>query len=218
MNMGDGRQSGRIPAGGDGHDPADRRQCTGDANTTGEHPDAAKSRPIEARRWLTSCLGLGFGPIAPGTWGSLPPVVVYGVMAGCGIGCGVDGGVRSVAVTVVMAVLAVVGAAICVAWAPAAIRACGKSDPSEVVADEFAGQSVALLAAPVPADPWHVLIVAAVAFLAFRLFDIVKPWPCRRLERFPAGWGILLDDLAAGVYALIVVQILGRAVLSGTGT
>ncbi len=46
------------------------------------------------------------------------------------------------------------------------------------------------------------------AFLFFRLFDILKPWPARRLEKLPGGWGIMLDDVAAGVYALLVVQVL----------
>jgi phosphatidylglycerophosphatase A len=54
------------------------------------------------------------------------------------------------------------------------------------------------------------LIVVLVAFAAFRVFDILKPPPCRQLEKYPFGWGVLLDDLMAGVYANMVAQILLR--------
>jgi phosphatidylglycerophosphatase A len=164
---------------------------------------------MDKRRWLTSCLGLGFGPVAPGTWGSLPPVVLYLFLAWLGTG--------TMATTIAMAVLVIVGSVVCVVWSPVAIAACGKKDPGEVVADELAGQAIALLAVPPLTDPRHILIVAATAFMAFRVLDIVKLWPCRRLERLPAGWGILLDDLAAGVYAAIVVQLVSRLVLAGGG-
>jgi phosphatidylglycerophosphatase A len=70
-----------------------------------------------------------------------------------------------------------------------------------VVIDEVAGQWVALAAAPVA---WrHVLV----GFLLFRFFDIVKPWPARQLERLPTGTGIVLDDWAAGAYALLVMLV-----------
>ena len=60
---------------------------------------------------------------------------------------------------------------------------------------------------------WGTGINLAAAFLAFRIFDITKPPPARQLERLPAGWGILLDDLAAAVYANLVCQVLLRWVL-----
>jgi len=77
-----------------------------------------------------------------------------------------------------------------------------RKDPQNVVIDEVAGQWLTLAAA---APDWR----HALAGLAlFRLFDITKPWPARQLERLPAGWGIMLDDLAAGLYAAIVLLIL----------
>jgi len=77
-----------------------------------------------------------------------------------------------------------------------------RKDPQNVIIDEVAGQWLTLAAA---APDWR----HALAGLAlFRLFDITKPWPARRLERLPAGWGIMLDDLAAGLYAAIVLLIL----------
>ena len=81
-------------------------------------------------------------------------------------------------------------------------RESGRHDPGFVVIDEVAGQWIALLASP--ADWRHGLI----ALVLFRLFDIVKPFPVRRLERLPAGWGIVFDDVAAGLYALLVASIL----------
>jgi phosphatidylglycerophosphatase A len=81
-------------------------------------------------------------------------------------------------------------------------RESGREDPGHVVIDEVAGQWIALIHSRV--DLSHLLA----GFLFFRLFDIVKPWPARQLEGLPAGWGIMLDDVAAGVYALVVMQAL----------
>jgi len=96
-------------------------------------------------------------------------------------------------------------------FAPAAIAATGKNDPGEVVADEFAGQALTFLFSPFlamgTAAPRQILITAFAGFTLFRLFDIFKPWPIRKLEKYPAGWGILADDLLAGVFAWIVLQI-----------
>ncbi len=69
------------------------------------------------------------------------------------------------------------------------------ADPSIVVIDEIVGMWIALLFQPPGAVP------AILAFLAFRAFDIVKPPPARQLERIPGGWGIMLDDVVAGIYA-----------------
>jgi len=75
-----------------------------------------------------------------------------------------------------------------------------KSDPSVVVIDEIVGMWVALFLLP------KTIGVAVVSFLVFRLFDIVKPFPARNLERIPGGWGIMLDDVIAGVYTNIVCR------------
>jgi phosphatidylglycerophosphatase A len=76
----------------------------------------------------------------------------------------------------------------------------GTTDPGPVVIDEVMGQCVTLVAAPFS---WP---VALAGFVLFRAFDIVKPPPARQLERAHGGWGIMLDDLAAGVYAAAAVQ------------
>ena len=83
-------------------------------------------------------------------------------------------------------------------------REAGREDPGFVVIDEVAGQWIALIG--VRPDWPHALL----ALLLFRLFDIWKPWPIRRLEQLPAGTGIMLDDVAAGILALAVGLLLGR--------
>ena len=81
-------------------------------------------------------------------------------------------------------------------------RGCGKKDPSHVVIDEVAGQLLTLVTCPIV---WPALLAG---FILFRAFDIVKPPPVRALERLPEGTGIVVDDLGAGIYALIVLQLL----------
>jgi undecaprenyl-diphosphatase len=111
---------------------------------------------------------------------------------------------------VVMAVLALAGSVACVKFACASIAATGRNDPGEVVADEFAGQAVSFLVGPfLAAGPaW---VVALLGLVLFRIFDISKPWPIRKLEKLPAGWGILADDLLAGVYAGAALFLCGKA-------
>ena len=150
------------------------------------------------KRLLTSCFGLGRLPVAPGTWGSLPAAIVFGLMG--------HFHVSPLTMSIVMVAVALVSSAICVGYAPAAIAATGKSDPGEVVVDELAGQAITFLTIGI-APVKHVWFVAAGGFVLFRIFDIAKPWPIRKLETLPKGWGILADDLLAGVYAWIVLQI-----------
>lgn len=83
-------------------------------------------------------------------------------------------------------------------------RESARPDPGHVVIDEVAGQWMTLAFSRVNLS--HLLA----GFLFFRLFDIVKPWPARQLERLPRGWGIMLDDVAAGVYALLVMLALNH--------
>ena len=83
-------------------------------------------------------------------------------------------------------------------------RESGREDPGFVVVDEVAGQWIALIA--IRPDWRHVVL----ALVLFRLFDIWKPWPIRRLERLPEGTGIMLDDVAAGVLALVCGLVLAR--------
>jgi phosphatidylglycerophosphatase A len=151
------------------------------------------------KRLLTSCFGLGRLPVAPGTWGSLPPAVIFGLMW--------QFGAPALSVSILMALLAAVGSVICVKLAPAAIAATGKNDPREVVADELAGQAITFVAVPLvlsgAVTGSQIWMITGAGFVLFRLFDITKLWPIRKLEKLPQGWGILADDLLAGVYAAI---------------
>ncbi len=162
-------------------------------------------------RLVASCFGLGRLPVAPGTWGSLPPALVFGLL--CHFGA------PSVLTLIVMVVLACAGCVVCVKFAPAVIAATGKTDPREVVADELAGQAITFLVAVFlltgPVTTGQIWLTAGLGFLLFRIFDIAKPWPIRRLEKFPKGWGVLLDDLLAGLYAAVVLAFCVRMWIVG---
>jgi len=171
---------------------------------------------VTMKRLLTSCFGLGWLPLCPGTFGSLPPALIFFLLCHFGI--------SALVISIVMAVMVLAGSFVCVAFSPAVIAATGQIDPSEVVADEFAGQAltfliVLLLAANTFSPPFLLSqestgVIAGLGFLLFRLFDIVKPWPIDKLQKLPAGWGILADDLLAGVYAAIVLLICIRLWIS----
>jgi len=145
------------------------------------------------KSFLTSCFGLGKLPIAPGTWGSAAPVVIFMVL----------GYFAPAATPAVMGVFVLAGTAITILFSPHVIAKTRNNDPSEIVSDEWAGQSLVLLAASFfPAS--SICLTSVIAFGLFRIFDIFKPWPCKQLEALPAGWGIAADDLAAAGWAIIV--------------
>ena len=82
-------------------------------------------------------------------------------------------------------------------------QASGQSDPGEIVVDEVAGQWLALIFAA-PDNPWHFLA----AFLLFRFFDIAKLWPANwAQDQLPGGWGVMMDDIVAGVYAAALLYL-----------
>jgi len=174
---------------------------------------------VKVASLLLTAFGLGHLRPAPGTWGSTLPtgialllVIVLGVNGFSAR----DGWI----VNIVLVVLLLVFSYACLAWGDWAEAWYGKKDPGQVVADEVAGQAIALLALPWRAivdeggARWDALlfniIAAATAFFAFRLFDIVKPPPAQQLQAWPSGVGILIDDIFAGGYALIATQLLVR--------
>ena len=166
--------------------------------------DAAKNRhrapiqPLNAPTLLLTSGGLGFLRPAPGTWGSMPPGAIVGAMA-------LAGATQSAMLLTTLAVLAL-SCAICVVWGKYAEERFGRKDAAEVVIDETAGVAPATMVAVWLATGLVELIVAlGAAFVLFRLFDIIKPPPARQLEKLPHGWGVLIDDLAAGVYAAAVL-------------
>ena len=139
--------------------------------------------------------GCGYCPWGPGTLGSLAavlPVALLHFYVGAG------------RATIFMLLAALLLPAIWAATRTA--RFVGKEDPGIVVVDEVLGQWVTLLGATVLSAK---ALVAG--FVLFRLFDIWKPWPIRKLERLPEGTGIVADDLAAGVYGALILYIGGSA-------
>jgi phosphatidylglycerophosphatase A len=136
--------------------------------------------------FVATCAYVGYAPVAPGTFGSA-------------IGLAVFAAVRQQGSTTVEAVAIVVVAAVGMWSATEAEHHFGRIDPGPVVIDEVIGMLVTLAFVPVN------ITGATVAFLVFRLLDVVKPWPARRLEHLPGGFGIVLDDIMAGVYGNLVM-------------
>jgi phosphatidylglycerophosphatase A len=135
------------------------------------------------------------GKPGPGTWGSVAAVLLWAAES--------MGGHPS-AHTMLVGLLIWIALAIGLGVPAATIvaRESGRKDPQFVVIDEVAGQWIALLFCP---PDWR---SALIALALFRLFDITKPFPVRQLENLPEGWGIVFDDVAAGLYALGVASIL----------
>lgn len=132
----------------------------------------------------------------PGTWASAAAVLIWFLLARW-----IPAGSQPLA----LAVLAIIAVAAGIPAATHVARESGIKDPQFVVIDEVAGQWITLLFAPVS---WKTLLVG---FILFRGFDIVKPPPVRQLESLPGGIGIVVDDVAAGIYALAVMQLILRS-------
>jgi phosphatidylglycerophosphatase A len=162
-------------------------------STTQIHPPAEK-KTLWA--WLIGTFfGAGLLKPGPGTYGSISAVLLWYAAA------------HSLhpspfALAIGTAIAAIFATLIGIPAATIVARESGREDPGHVVIDEVAGQLIALIA--IPADWQH----AALSLLLFRLFDIFKPPPIRQLERLPAGTGIMLDDVAAGLFALVIAQLL----------
>lgn len=135
---------------------------------------------------IASAAGLGYAPIAPGTFGSAGGVLIYLLTAGWSLPAQIALALGVTAIGV---------------WAShvAAVHF-GRSDPSQVVIDEVAGQLVTMLGT---GAGWK---GALIGFLLFRAFDIVKPWPANKLEALHGGWGIMADDIMAAVYSCALLH------------
>src|SRR5271163_2194437 len=149
-----------------------------------------------APRWATllaTFFGVGLLRPGPGTWGSAATVVLWWLLA------------HAIAPSwqpLAAILLAALAVAVGIPAATQICRASGLKDPQFVVIDEVAGQLITLIAAPVA---YKSLLLG---FILFRGFDIVKPPPVRQLEHLPEGFGIVIDDVGAGLYALAVMQLL----------
>ena len=163
-------------------------------------------KPI-AHAFITT-FGLGHLRPASGTWGSLPPAVIGAGLVLGGLG-------HSWVWWVVLGLVAVVFGAACVAAGTEAEAKWFKKDPGQVVADETCGMALTLLPLALTAarPVWQEVALVGAGFVLFRAFDVLKPPPAYGLQRLGGGWGILMDDVAAGMYAAGVLLVLGPLVL-----
>ncbi|HYP27006.1 MAG TPA: phosphatidylglycerophosphatase A [Blastocatellia bacterium] len=137
--------------------------------------------------------GAGFSPFAPGTLGAVEGVAIYFVIAAL---------VPGATGRLVLLLLLNVGIFALGVWASGrTCRMSGLDDPSQVVIDEISGQLIALT----PLAFAHSIAGVVAGFALFRLFDIFKPYPIRRLEAMHGGWGVMADDALAGVYSALLL-------------
>jgi len=137
---------------------------------------------------VATTLGLGYIPLAPGTWGSLFALLISYFWVAGDIG--------------ILLVLILIGFFVG-SWSSTKIeKSTQLTDPSFIVIDEVVGMWISLIALPLK---WPYYLAA---FLLFRLFDIWKPFPINRIQAVKHGWGVMLDDVLAGLYALVFIQIL----------
>jgi phosphatidylglycerophosphatase A len=179
----------------------------------GAVPPAAPARTAEDYLALAiATCGVGYIPLAPGTFGSVVGIGLWAIVRG-----GVLAMLRPLAGRNNLSLLhisygLISAQLICVVivtlvgtWAASRVEKLdGAKDPHKVVVDEVAGQFIALIAVPIQFEGWWTIIIA---FLLFRFFDIVKPYPARKFEHLHGGLGIMADDVVAGIYAAIGVAV-----------
>ena len=139
--------------------------------------------------FISTVAYVGYFPVAPGTAGSAAALVIYALLAWTG------STPAYVGATVAIFIVGVWAASI-------AERYFGGIDPGPVVIDEVVGMLITLAFVPVS---WK---SAFIGFIAFRVFDVIKPYPAGRLERLSGGLGVMADDAAAGLYGFVVMHVL----------
>jgi phosphatidylglycerophosphatase A len=163
--------------------------------STGLSPANSNDVPHRTPPWATpiaTLFGIGRIKPGPGTWGSAATVLLW-----AGLAYTLPPLLRTPVAIALAAAITLIG----IPAATQVSRGAGKKDPQFVVIDEVAGQLVALIAVPLA---WKTFLAG---FILFRVFDIFKPPPVRQLEALPEGSGIVLDDVAAGLYALGFVHL-----------
>jgi len=158
----------------------------------------SSSQPVRPKTPLWATLvatfsGIGLLRPGPGSWGSAATVVLWAGAAHC-----IPASWQTLATGLTVLFVVAIG----IPAATEVARSRGLKDPQFVVIDEVAGQLITFLAVPLT---WKSLLAG---FILFRVFDILKPFPIRRLEQLPEGTGIVIDDVGAGIYALIVMHLL----------
>jgi phosphatidylglycerophosphatase A len=156
-------------------------------------PDVTQAPAPAWATMVATFFGAGRLKPGPGTWGALATSLLWWLLASH-----LPPSTRVPAILVLIVGVTAIG----IPAATLEARGCGKKDPQHVVIDEVAGQLVTLIACPIV---WQALLAG---FILFRGFDILKPPPIRSLEKLPEGTGIVVDDLGAGIYGLMVLQLL----------
>ena len=183
-------------------------------------PDLRRMSWTDRLAWfIGSGLGSGLSPLAPGTAGAAAAAGLY-----CILMVLLDlAWPSSVAPGLIALAVMIVGGTGIGVWATGRMSTDANPDPGSAVWDEFVGMWISLIPTAWAAwhlpdallPPWWPLWWVALCFFAFRAFDTLKPWPCRRLEDLHGGWGIMLDDIGAGVWALIVSTLVYFAIMAG---
>ena len=131
--------------------------------------------------------GVGLSPIAPGTVGTAAALLIYYILP-------------LPSDSYIFLSMILIGLVVGI-WATGDLSTDHNPDPGTVVWDEYVGLWITCFLLP---KTWGFLILA---FFMFRIFDIIKPWPIRKIESFPKGWGIMLDDVLAAIYANLTINI-----------
>lgn len=148
------------------------------------------------KKVLGTSFFLGYLPVAPGTWASLGALIpIYFIIT--------YSGYAGLLIAVILFSIATI-------WSADVCEKEWGKDPAKVVMDEWAGQSLTFLFFLFPYTVFiqHFVIILVAGFILFRIFDILKPLGVHKIQKIPGGWGILLDDLLAGLYANICLEIL----------
>ena len=144
---------------------------------------------LKISEWIATCFKVGYLPLAPGTWGSIFAILVWWVLLK-----DLDLLIFGIVIILFFFIGIIVSNVI--------IDQNDNNDPSYIIIDELVGQWLALWILP---DGYFYIIIA---FILFRFFDIIKPWPIRFMEQLPKGLGVMCDDLTAGLITLILIQII----------
>jgi phosphatidylglycerophosphatase A len=191
----------------------------------GEQTEAIPVKKPRLAVWIATGFGLGYLPVAPGTWGSLGGIAIGWVLANFlfstfalfsklsgGFGVALPSHISFETFFTLPYVAGTVFFSLAGVWASRhAANYFRKSDPGQVVVDEISGQMITylpvFLATFVESGGWKYVLLG---FILFRIFDIVKPWPANAAEKWPHGWGIMADDWFAGGYAALILWVVHR--------
>jgi phosphatidylglycerophosphatase A len=162
--------------------------------------DATVQRKPRFALFIATACGLGYMPVAPGTWGSLAGVLIYFLIRSEPLAASF---LYLPSLTLQLSLCALIAVPLGIWTADHVARYSALKDPQFVVIDEVSGQLFAYALALTPTN-WKYLLLG---FILFRIFDIWKPFPARQAESLPGGWGIMADDWVAGIYAAIGLWI-----------